>query len=110
MQASTIGRPINSLQGDHQLKGVVYERVHPSTRCIIQAFFAPPKRGETFIRRLLTNATIKPFVIPGQSGEAKGKAASVKVTEGCKGLKKLLDLSYDTTHMYLVIYRALGII
>jgi hypothetical protein len=92
------------------VEGIAYERIHPSTRQIIHALFPAHTRGEAFFLGLLANATIKPYVLPGKPEEVNEDAAVVSVMQGCDELCQRVALSYDTTHMYLVIFRALGLL
>src|SRR5215469_6909064 len=113
MQTSTTGRAIAPSPGtatSPQLGGVAYERVHLSTRCIIETLFPPHTRGVAFLRGLLTNATVMPYVSPDDSGEVREDLAVVSVEQGCDELRRRVHMAYDTTHMYLVIYRALGLL
>jgi hypothetical protein len=87
--------------------GVDYERVDPSTRRLIQALFPSHTRGCTFIVNLLANAVIKKYTFPGMPRE---DVAVINVTKGYAELSQLLRLSYDTTHMYVLVYRALGLL
>jgi hypothetical protein len=113
MQTSTTGKTIAPSPGtatSPQLGGVAYERVHPSTRCIIEALFPPHTRGVAFLHGLLTIATAMPYVLPDDSGEVREDIAVVSVKQGCDELRQRVHMAYDTTHMYLVIYRALGLL
>jgi hypothetical protein len=113
MQTSTTGRAIASSPStttSPQQGGVAYERVHPSTRCIIETLFPPHTRGVAFLRGLLTSATVMPYVPSDDSGEVREDTAVVSVKQGCDELRQRVHMAYDTTHMYLVIYRALGLL
>lgn len=90
--------------------GVAFERVDRSTRCFIQALFSERTHGFTFFINLLNNAVIQPYTLPHPSQEVKGDTAVISVTKGYAELSQLLDLSYDTTHMYALVFRALGLL
>jgi hypothetical protein len=90
--------------------GVDYERVDPATCRLIHALFPPHTCGFFFFLGLLANAVAKQYVLPGLPEGTRGDAAIVNVTNGYAGLSRRLRLSYDTTHMYLLIYRALGLL
>jgi hypothetical protein len=111
MQASTAKGTValtSSIIEDLRSGGVAYERVHPFTRDIIHTLFPPPTRGEAFYLGLLANAAIKPCASPRKPEEVKEVAAVITVTQGCNELCRRVGMSYDTVHMYLVIYRTLG--
>ena len=40
----------------------------------------------------------------------QGDAAVISVTKGYAELSQILSLSYDTTHMYVLVFRALGLL
>lgn len=83
--------------------GDALERMHPATHRIIQTLFPQGTSGDTFVFALLNNATVE------YCESAGGYVASVNVGQGCAELSRRVRLSYDTTHMYLVIYQVLGL-
>jgi len=89
--------------------GVGYEQVDPSTRRVIHALFPPSTRGYAFYTGLLANAIVTHDMLSHVPQEMRGDAAIVQVT-GYAELSQYLGLSYDTTHMYVLIYRALGLL
>ena len=89
--------------------GVDYEQVDPYTRHVIHALFPAPTRGYTFYRGLLANAIVTHDKLSRMPQEMRGNAAVVQVT-GYAELSQYIGLSYETTHMYVLIYRALGLL
>lgn len=103
----TVTMPTNFKEKD---KGVAYERLDRSTRCFIQALFAEHTRGFTFFASLLANAVIKHYMLPGMPKGMEEDVAVVNVAKGYVELSQRLSLSYDTTHMYTLVFRALGLL
>jgi hypothetical protein len=91
------------------LLGVDYERVDPSTRRVIHTLFPSHTRGFAFYTGLLRNAIVKQCTLPDNPTEARRDTAVVSI-KGYAELRLRLRLSYDTTHMYILIYRALGLL
>ncbi len=104
--------PLSLAASDSQRagEGVDYERVDPTTCRLIHALFPPHTCGFAFFLGLLANAMVKQYALSGLPESVRGDAAIVNVTNGYVGLSQRLHLSYDTTHMYLLIYRALGLL
>lgn len=92
------------------VEGIDYERVHSSTRQIIHALFSQRTRGYTYFVRLLNKAIIQQYTLPGQSEDLKEDVAVVTVANGYIELSQLLGISYDRTHMYTLVFRALGLL
>jgi hypothetical protein len=90
--------------------GVEYERIHPTTRHVIQALFLPGTRGCDFVRSLMANATIMPYVMPHIPEETRKDAAIVYTSNGCVGLSQLVRMSYETTNMYFIFCRTIGLL
>jgi len=107
----TVTMPADSMANDKVgAEGVAYERVDPSTRCIIHTLFPAHTCGFAFFLGLLTNAIVKQYVLPSMPKEVRGDAAVVSVVKGYAELSQRLRLSYDTTHMYALVFRALGLL
>jgi len=113
MQASTSKGTValtSSTREDLRSGGGAYERVHPYTRDIIHTLFPSHTCGGTFYLGLLASAAVKPCASPCKPQEMNEVAAVVTVAQGCDELSRLVHLSYDTTQMYLMIYRTLGLL
>lgn len=93
---------------DHH-RGVDYAQVDPSTRETLHTLFSPRSRGYAFFCGLLANATVRPYTSPHLPKEIRGDVAIVNV-KGYAALCQRIGLSYDTTHMYMLIMRTLGML
>lgn len=86
--------------------GVAYERADPSTSRVFEELLP---HGDIFLARLLNNAVIQPYKHDPTHKLAE-KAAVIIVTRGYVELSHMLHMSYDTTHMYMLICQALGLL
>ena len=86
--------------------GVAYERADPSTSRVFEELLP---HGNIFLARLLNNAVIQPYK-HNPTYKLVEKAAVIIVTRGYVELSQMLHMSYDTTHMYMLICQALGLL
>lgn len=93
-----------------EVEVVAYERIHPYTCHVISHLFPPHTRGGTFMFGLLSNAVFTRNALPDLPEDARREVAVVSLTQGCAELSQRVDLGYDTTQMYLAIYRTLGLL
>lgn len=93
----------------NSLLGVDYDRIDPYTCRVIHTLFPPHTCGFAFFTGLLRNAIVKQCALPDNLADVRRDAAVVSI-KGYAELSLRLGLSYDTTHMYLVVYRALGLL
>src|SRR5690348_10695537 len=92
-----------------EVRVVTDERIHPYTCHVISQLFPPHTRGGAFMFGLLSNAVFKRNALPDLPEDARRGVAIVSLTQGCAELSQRVDLGYDTTQMYLAIYRTLGL-
>jgi hypothetical protein len=93
-----------------EVKVVADERIHPYTCHVISHLFPSHTRGQTFMFGLLSNAVFKRNALTDLPAEDRRGVAIVSLTQGCAELSQRVDLGYDTTQMYLAIYRTLGLL
>ena len=89
--------------------GVDVARVDPTTLALVQALFPTHLCGRSFLVAYLANAQCEDCLHPSVPAERRGEAAIVCVG-GYRSLAKLLHFSYETTHMYVLVFRALGLL
>jgi hypothetical protein len=93
-----------------EVQVVADERIHPYTCHVISHLFPPHTRGQTFMFGLLSNAVFKCNALTDLPADDRRGVAIVRLTHGCAELSQRVDLGYDTTQMYLAIYRTLGLL
>jgi hypothetical protein len=76
-----------------------------STLQVIARLFPPPTLGQIFTARFIDRASTERCILPDL-----GKEDIVVCTKSIATLAQALDLSYDTTQKYVVLFKALGIL
>ena len=88
------------------ISGVSTERVDPQTLYAVSQLFPAPTNGLEFLALLLRLAMVKQLALAGI-----GIADVAEITvESIRQLAKKIGLSYETTHKYVVLFCALGLL
>ena len=98
-----------SYAATNNLLGVAHDRIDSYTCRVIHTLFPPHTCGFAFFVGLLKNAIVKQCTLPDDLADVRKDTAVVSM-KGYAELSMRLGMSYDTTHMYLVIFRALGLL
>jgi hypothetical protein len=84
----------------------LFEQVDPSTLQVVNCLFPRPTSGVAFLALLLQLAQIKQRA----SGEGFDQEMAVITVQSIRDLSRLIGWGYDTTHKYVVIFCALGLL
>lgn len=86
--------------------GVERERVDPHTLQVIQQLFPAPTSGPEFLALLLRWATTKQL----SHGLEESSDVAVVTVQSIRQLAGLIGWAYETTHKYVVLFCALGLL
>jgi hypothetical protein len=91
---------------DHVPALVGCERVDPQTLQVIDRLFPAPSSGLAFLARLLRRATVKQQAL----SEEFTQDVAVITVQSIRELATHIGWGYDTTHKYVVLFCALGLL
>ncbi len=102
--------PNSSLTGTYnqadEVSSVNVEHVDPHTLLVIEKLFPTPTSGLEFLALLLRLAIIKQLA----HGLGESHNVAVVTVQSIRVLAKLIGWSYETTHKYVVLFCALGLL
>ena len=97
--SAELTQPLSAVPGVH------YGQLDPSIPRAVQALFPARSSAQQFLKAFLAYASAE-SALPDDESTA---FATIRV-KGYKELSQLLRLAYETTHMYTLVYRVIGLL
>jgi len=97
--SAELTQPLSAVAGVH------YGQLDPSISRAVQALFPARSSAQQFLKAFLAYASVE-SALPDDESAA---FATIRV-KGYKELSQLLRLAYETTHMYTLVYRVIGLL